>query len=519
MVAKKTIPHPRRAGTLPNPAGMHKRLTTLEPLTTPHRGALVLIGHTIKVFVDHGHLIVEDGLLGERKIGRFPRVHHGLRRVVVIGNDGFLSLSAIRWMADQAIGFAMLERDGKVLLNTGPTALSDTRLRRAQALALDSPAAIEIVRELIRLKLAGQETIVQEKLRNVATADTIADFRRQLPAAATIDAIRQIEGKAATIYWSAWQDIALHFPTSNAIHVPNHWKTFGMRRSPLSFNARKATNPVNAILNYLYTVLETETRLAVNALGLDPGFGLLHADAATRDSLVYDLMEPVRPKVDAYVLDWIKNAPLKRSMFFEQADGTCRLMAPLTVELSNTAMSWQERVAPITEWFAQQLCSSMLEHRNVSGPGTRITQQRRKDAKRVISNRKIEAPKPQNFCFTCGEPISFGNRYCSSCAVQASTSAIVIANTASKNAESLKKRSAKMQAHCDARRDWLPDQLPVWLTPEAYVARIQPLLRAMSRTKIQQTLQVSPLYARKIATGEVIPHKRHWARLAELVGL
>ncbi len=45
---------------------------------------------------------------------------HGLRRLVVIGSDGFISLAALRWLADQNAAFVMLERDGHVLATTGP---------------------------------------------------------------------------------------------------------------------------------------------------------------------------------------------------------------------------------------------------------------------------------------------------------------------------------------------------------------------------------------------------------------
>jgi hypothetical protein len=119
--------------------------------------------------------------------------------------------------------------------------------------------------------------------------------------------------------------------------VPEHWRTFQARRSPLSGSPRLAANPVNAVLNYLYAILEAEARLAAAALGLDPGLGFLHADAAHRDSLAADLMEPVRPQVDAFVLDWILREPIKREWFFEQRDGNCRLMAPFAARLSDVA--------------------------------------------------------------------------------------------------------------------------------------------------------------------------------------
>ena len=72
---------------------------------------------------------------------------------------------------------------------------------------------------------------------------------------------------------------------------------------------------------YLYALLESEVRLAASAVELDPGIGFLHVDTDARDSLACDLMEPVRPQVDAFLLDWILKEPLKREWFFEQRDG------------------------------------------------------------------------------------------------------------------------------------------------------------------------------------------------------
>src|SRR5262249_17520931 len=98
-----------------------------------------------------------------RKI-RLARVGHGLKRLVCIGSDGFVSLAAIRWLADQDVAFTMLERDGKVLLTTGPVRPSDARLRRAQALAGQLGVGLGIAKELISRKLAGQEQIARYKL-------------------------------------------------------------------------------------------------------------------------------------------------------------------------------------------------------------------------------------------------------------------------------------------------------------------------------------------------------------------
>src|SRR5438874_2093387 len=91
----------------------------IEPLTPRHR-VLTLFGYGVCICVDRGHLVVDDGIGTPRRRVRFARVGHGLRRLVVVGSDGIVSLAALRWLADQDIAFVMLDRTGSVLVATGP---------------------------------------------------------------------------------------------------------------------------------------------------------------------------------------------------------------------------------------------------------------------------------------------------------------------------------------------------------------------------------------------------------------
>jgi CRISPR/Cas system-associated endonuclease Cas1 len=93
----------------------------------------------------------------------------------------------------------------------------------------------------------------------------------------------------------------------------------------------------------------TEARLALEAVGLDPGLGFLHLDTNTRDSLACDLMEPVRLQVNAVALDWITRTPINREWFFEERNGNCRLIAGLAAQLSDTIPKCREAVAPLAE--------------------------------------------------------------------------------------------------------------------------------------------------------------------------
>jgi hypothetical protein len=119
--------------------------------------------------------------------------------------------------------------------------------------------------------------------------------------------------------------------------LPEHWRAFGRRASPLTRNPRLAANPANAILNYLYAILEAECRIACLAVGLDPGLGVLHADQRNRDSMALDLMEAVRPDVDAYVLDLLEGHDFRAKDFRETRQGVCRVLAPLTHHLAGMA--------------------------------------------------------------------------------------------------------------------------------------------------------------------------------------
>ncbi len=255
----------------------------------PRNGVVTLFGYGISIHVDRGHLVMRDGIGRDRRASRYPRIRHGLRRLVVIGADGMVSLAALRWLADQDAAFVMLDRNGTVLSVVGPVGPSDARLRRAQALAHQSETAVNIARELIARKLIGQENVIRTKFGNSSLADLILHSRIALAKAFTILSVRQIEARAASVYWSAWKQQPIKFPTADIHRVPTHWCSFGSRQSPLTGSPRLAATPANAILNYLYALLESEARLAAAALGLDPGMGVLHVDTDARDSLACDL--------------------------------------------------------------------------------------------------------------------------------------------------------------------------------------------------------------------------------------
>jgi len=522
MAATQTV-HQLPKSRKPNSEVGTQQISEAQVLT-PRHGVVTLFGYGTSVRVDRGHLVLEDGIGAVRRQGRFSRVGHGLRRLVIIGSDGNVSLAALRWLADQDAAFVMLDRDGSVLLTIGPVRPSDAKLRRAQALAYESGMALRIARELIARKLAGQEHVVRDKLGDTHTAQTIADARLMLAEVASLEALAQVERQGALAYWSAWRSLPVTYPRRDVHRVPKHWLTFGTRRSPLTGSPRLAVNPLNAILNYLYAVLESEARLALAALGLDPGLGVMHVDSRTRDSLACDLMEAIRPQVDVYLLDWISHGPLRREWFFEQRNGNCRLMGQFTARLSETAPTWARAVAPIAEWVARTLWVAISKPERQRRLATPLTQGHRRRAKGYGPNLpKRPMPKPPAVCRICGEPVTNGSIHCPTCVAEVRKERFVeVAKlgriaTHSRKAEAL--RSQTRRRHAAALKAWKPSDKPDWLDEKTYRLKIQPRLAKFPVSAISSALGVSHPYATDIRAGKRRPHPRYWLSLARLAGV
>lgn len=489
-------------------------------LIVPRYGVVTLFGYGIQVRVDRGHLLLESGIGPDRYHGRLPRVGHGLKRLVCIGSDGSISLAAMRWLADQDVAFTMLERTGKVLLVMGPVRSSDAKLRRAQALAHSSGAALRISRELISQKLTAQERVARHSLLDTRTADAIAHFRAELLTAESISSIRLIEAQGASAYWTAFRTLSINFPKKDLHRVPDHWRSFGTRVSCLTGSPRLASNPPNAILNYLYSLLESEARTAVACLGLDPGLGVLHSDTTARDSLACDVMEPVRAQVDSYVLDLITREYLSRSWFYEQPDGNCRLMSKFAARLSETASTWRRAVAPVAEWVGREFWKTI---RRPDTPfTTRLTHDNKRAVKGTAPLHTPQAPAAQHLCAGCGKVIPPASTNCSSCAVEGLRGRMVDVarkgRIASRSPLSRARLSETQRRQTTACHRWSPADHPKWLTEEFYTNRIQPRLANYSLSQIATAISVSIPYASAIRRGGRRPHPRTWEALAKLIG-
>src|SRR5437867_1797035 len=95
----------------------------------PNRsGLLVLQGWGLQVNVRRNRLVIADGLGSRRRQGELFRASSGLKRLVIIGRAGGLSLAAIGWLRDVGAELAVLDYDGEVLVCSAIRGLNDARL-------------------------------------------------------------------------------------------------------------------------------------------------------------------------------------------------------------------------------------------------------------------------------------------------------------------------------------------------------------------------------------------------------
>jgi hypothetical protein len=418
----------------------------------------------------------------------------------------------------------MLNRNGKVLFLTGPVGSSDAKLRRSQALASYNGVGLEICRNLIDAKLQGQERVLRERLNCQPTADTVTRFRNKLCSADDFDVMRNLEANAAAAYFREWRNLTVTWPKADLQRIPEHWRFVGNRQSLLTGGPRLAVTPAHAILNYVFALLESEARLAIASLGLDAGLGMgLHTDTANRDSLAFDVLEPVRPQVEMWLLDWIAREPLRRADFFETATGNCRLMSALCSRLSSTTFVWGKLVAPWAEYVAGALWSGANRGSpNNSTFPTRLTQQRRTEAKGKVWTAEIEQPKSDHLCGGCGKTITKGRTNCAKCAIGNATERLIIAarkgRIAGHTPEAIAREAESQRRHAKARSAWKAASQPPWLSNQLYSDQIQPLLTRMSASAIAKHIGVSRWYAGRVIRG-YRPHPRHWLALASLAGI
>jgi len=271
-------------------------------ITTPET-YLRLDNDTLRVEVDR-----------ETKL-RVP-LHH-LQAIVSFGHVGF-SAPLMHRLATEGIALVMLDDNGRFKARLEGGVSGNVLLRQAQFQRnADAGFALDIARACVAGKIKNTRQVLQRGARDTKSpeeakvltrlADDLAASLRALPAAKDVDVLRGLEGEAARQYFSGL----------NLLVRPDQRDAFQMQGR----TRRPPRDRLNALLSFLYAMWMNDCRSALEAAGLDPQVGFLHALRPGRAALALDLMEEFRPWADRLALTLINRGQIAADDFVLREGG------------------------------------------------------------------------------------------------------------------------------------------------------------------------------------------------------
>ena len=279
--------------------------------------------NTLYVTVPESYLRLDNDTLRvevERETRLRVPLHH--RNAVVCFGHVSLSSPLMHRLAEEGKALVLLDIHGRFKARLEGETSGNVLLRRAHHQALDRPAfVLELARTVVAGKIRNQRQVLQrgareakldeESARLDRVVDDLAASLRALPGAVDLDTVRGIEGEAARGYFSVL----------NLLVRPD-------RRELFSMNGRSRRPPrdrMNALLSFLYSMWMNDCRSAVEAAGLDPQMGFLHALRPGRAALALDLVEEFRPFADRLALTLVNRGQIAAKDFVEREGGAVLL--------------------------------------------------------------------------------------------------------------------------------------------------------------------------------------------------
>jgi CRISP-associated protein Cas1 len=324
--------------------------------------SLVLIGHGLSLSVEKGSLLVQDGNTHYPAKPRawrfFPGALHVPPSIVVLDGSGNITLDAIDWLAIQRIPLIRLRWNGLFasVLSSGGQAADPSKVKWQQETRDNPNARLSFAVNLIRKKAENSlQTLDQflpsSALRDRACANLTARAKtlKENPPR-TFSSLLGFEGSIAADYYRVWPTVPLKWKALKRHPIPDDWSKYRSRvalrdgirlQSDRGGYNRGATHPVNAMLNYAYTVLVSRIQIRLVADGYDPTLGIMHQKKQFRrmsPAFALDHMEPMRPVVDRAVLQLINETTFTGADFAIQNDGVCRMNPELARRVAQLTM-------------------------------------------------------------------------------------------------------------------------------------------------------------------------------------
>ncbi|MGI0026329.1 MAG: CRISPR-associated endonuclease Cas1 [Nitrosopumilaceae archaeon] len=288
---------------------------------------------------------------------------------VVIQGKGYVSTEALERLAESNINVVMLDKRGKLYSYFHKIGGHEPLVRQNQYDTFRDPKKLEFLRKwLVSQKIESQIKLfeefveepkrvyneynkawqiynnqtsgmnyslkvkpeVKEKIRNVISL--MKDRFQGLDLAHELREIIKVESDIAKLY----------YPTFSLFF--NSELRFQSRNNSRTFRPRNASDVINGLLNYEFSILYAEIAKQLNSLGLDCYVGFYHRNHESHLALVYDMIEPFRHLIDRSVFE-IQDQIRKKDYAFSR-DGIVVLSDDLKKKYINLLSTIFDRKRP-----------------------------------------------------------------------------------------------------------------------------------------------------------------------------
>ena len=258
----------------------------------------------------------KDGLnvvvsVKQQEVFRIPAIN--IEGIVTFGYMG-ASPGLMKLCSDSGISLTFLSPNGRFVSRVQGATHGNVLLRKAQyALSDDEEWSLHVAQLMIAAKIQNYRNILRRYIRVYGDCQKVDAAVRVLDAnkryalhAEDMTKLMGFEGIASNAYFEVLPKLILN------------------QKEAFPFNGRNRRPPkdaVNAMLSLAYTLIANDCAAALEAVGLDPYVGFLHALRPGRTSLALDMMEEFRAYLgDRFVLSLINKRQITPKDFLYQGD-------------------------------------------------------------------------------------------------------------------------------------------------------------------------------------------------------
>lgn len=242
---------------------------------------------------------------------------HNIDSIITMGYAG-VSPALLGKCAEYGIVISFLSRSGRFLAHTVGAYNGNVVLRKTQyRYSENEELCTAVSKNIMTGKLFNSRGVIERATRDYPSSVDVEKLKKvsedmkksinNIEQCKSTEQLRGVEGEAASRYFSVFDELILQ--------QKKDFSFCGRVRRP-------PTDPVNAMLSFSYTLLNSMVTSAIYCTGLDPYVGFMHKDRPGRTSLALDLMEELRSVfADRFVITMINKRMINKNDFFVKENG------------------------------------------------------------------------------------------------------------------------------------------------------------------------------------------------------